>query len=340
MRKFITFISIVFILNSCNPVSEKDIDEFESIPLTADTIAERWLREHEKVPPKPEIILEKELAYDKHTLEDTYPYKDTTRSFQFDKIKEKLEHIEEIRAQQDAQWGILKNKRGINGVPPLPKIHSKDAYRVESDQYGVERPQAIPLYLKDSLDIPQRYAHDGSLVRITDRTEDDFLIVKTTAFEGEYYIPEKYVCLIEDSLQFNHVIIIDRENQNISTYEKVDSIWKIRSMNPCTTGAHHPPYQKETPLGLFVLQNKVKKMYFYVDGTTNIGGFAPWANRFCQGAYIHGVPTNKPQTKIIEYSSTLGTIPRSHMCVRNASSHAEYIFDNFPVDRTLVYVIE
>lgn len=35
---------------------------------------------------KPEDIrLDKELLYDKHTLEDTYPYKDTTRHFQWEK---------------------------------------------------------------------------------------------------------------------------------------------------------------------------------------------------------------------------------------------------------------
>ena len=37
---------------------------------------------------KPEDIrLDKELLYDKHTLKDTYPYKDTTRHFQWEKIK-------------------------------------------------------------------------------------------------------------------------------------------------------------------------------------------------------------------------------------------------------------
>ena len=37
---------------------------------------------------KPEDIrLDKELLYDKHTLKDTYPYKDTTRQFPMGKNK-------------------------------------------------------------------------------------------------------------------------------------------------------------------------------------------------------------------------------------------------------------
>ena len=49
---------------------------------------------------KPEDIrLDKELLYDKHTLKDTYPYKDTTRQFQWDKIKERLALLENIQLQ-------------------------------------------------------------------------------------------------------------------------------------------------------------------------------------------------------------------------------------------------
>ena len=34
-----------------------------------------------------DITLNTDLAYEQHTLEETYPYKDTTREFQMDKIK-------------------------------------------------------------------------------------------------------------------------------------------------------------------------------------------------------------------------------------------------------------
>ena len=111
-------------------------------------------------------------------------------------------------------------------------------------------------------------------------------------------------------------------------------------MNPATTGRHAPPYAQETPLGVFLLQEKKKQMLFLKDGSTELGGEAPFASRFTNGAYIHGVPTNLPQTGIIEYSWSLGTVPKSHMCVRNATSHAQFIYEWAPTERTLIVVIE
>ncbi|MGL5125265.1 MAG: L,D-transpeptidase family protein, partial [Fusobacteriaceae bacterium] len=68
--------------------------------------------------------------------------------------------------------------------------------------------------------------------------------------------------------------------------------------------------------------------------------YAPNATRFTRGAYIHGIPINLPATAQVEYSPTLGTIPRSHMCVRNATSHAKYIYNWSKIGDTLVFVIE
>lgn len=135
---------------------------------------------------------------------------------------------------------------------------------------------------------------------------------------------------------FNKAIFIDRHNQNITTLERKEKgCWLIRSMNPATTGQHRPPYAQETPLGMFVLQEKKTKMIFLKDGSAATGGFAPYASRFNNGGYIHGVPTNAPATGIIEYSYTLGTIPRSHMCVRNATSHAKFISNGHLLMRRL-----
>ena len=285
------------------------------------------------------IKLEKELTYDQHTLADMYPYGQATREFQWDKIKVSLLQVDALRAKNSSTWAVLQNKSNIHGKPANAKDYKTDEYHEVIDRYGVQSNQAIPLYLADDLTMPERYALDGSLVNILGQ-QGDFMIAKTTAFDGEYLIPAKYIHQIAGTPDFAKVVVVDRNNQNISTYEKVGDTWKVRSMNPCTTGAHHPPLQKSTPLGLFVLQAKLPKMSYYVDGTTEIGGYAPWANRFCAGAYIHGVPVNLPATEIIEFSSTLGTIPRSHMCVRNAASHSKFIYDNFSVDETLVFVIE
>lgn len=77
-------------------------------------------------------------------------------------------------------------------------------------------------------------------------------------------------------------------------------------------------------------------MIFLKDGSTATGGFAPYASRFSDGGYIHGVPVNEPRKALIEYSPSLGTTPRSHMCVRNATSHSKFIFDWAPVNETII----
>ncbi|MEG0070253.1 MAG: L,D-transpeptidase, partial [Cetobacterium sp.] len=71
-----------------------------------------------------------------------------------------------------------------------------------------------------------------------------------------------------------------------------------------------------------------------------IEGYSPYAVRFTRGAYMHGIPVNLPRTEMIEYSPLLGTEPRSHMCVRNATSHAKFIYDWSRTKQTLVFVID
>lgn len=77
------------------------------------------------------------------------------------------------------------------------------------------------------------------------------------------------------------------------------------------------------------------KMVFLKDGSKETGGYAPYASRFTDGAYIHGVPVNEPRKTQIEYSWSLGTTPRSHMCVRNATSHAKFILTGHLLTRRL-----
>lgn len=287
-----------------------------------------------------EIVIEKAFLYDQYTLPDVYPYKDTTRLFQWDKIKEYLALISTIQVEP-ARWAILQNKSNINGISPLVRDARKDpVYNSMTDAYGVERYQAIPLFPPADSTIPERYARDGSLVKYLKDTSV-YVKVQTVFFGGDWIVPRKYVKLIDiDPLVFNKVIVVDRTNQNIATLENTGSKWLVRSMNPATTGLQKPPYKRETPLGIFVIQEKRPKMIYLKDGTQITGGFAPYASRFSSGGFIHGIPVNAPGTAIAEYSPVLGTTPRSHMCVRNATSHAKYIYDWAPVGESLVVVIE
>lgn len=79
------------------------------------------------IPVKKEVKIEKDLLFDKHILADTYPYKDTTRGFQWDKIRERLELIESI-SHKNTSWGILQNYKNKNGEAPLIRNYRRDAY--------------------------------------------------------------------------------------------------------------------------------------------------------------------------------------------------------------------
>lgn len=291
--------------------------------------------------PPPLIEIEKAFLYDKHTLVDSYPYKDTTRSFQWEKIRERLSALEAIQ-KRPARWAILRNYKNLNGEAPLVKTYNRDAYNRIADTLGVERYQSVPLYLLDDTIIPEVYGRDGSLVRVKALDDDSrFARIETVYDEAkEWLIPKKYLREMGDTVAFTKAIFVDRTNQNIATLEHAGSKWLVRSMNPATTGRHKPPYAQETPLGMYVLQEKKKRMIFLVDGSRETGGFAPYASRFTNGAYVHGVPVNAPRTGLIEYSPSLGTTPRSHMCVRNATSHAQFVYDWGIINETIVFVFD
>lgn len=329
--------------HSCGQKEQESPVDTAEERRVADSIArEEEKKEAERRRPRTaaDITLTKELAFDKHTLEDTYPYRDTTRTFQWDKIKEKLAFIETFQ-QREHRYGVLQNRQNRNGEAPLVSEWSRNAYKRVSDRNGTERWQSVPLYSEDNPETPEIYGRDGSLVSILSSDTLDRIKVEGISFDGEWEIPNRYVLPIGDSVFFDKIAIVDLTNQNICTVERTgEGEWKILSMNPATSGVHQPPYSMETPSGIFVIQEKKAKMYFVKDGTQEIKGFAPYASRFTNGAYIHGVPVNNPNGNIIDYSATLGTTPRSHMCVRNASSHAKFVYDWTDTLGSLVIVIE
>lgn len=336
MAKITTTLLVItiLILNSCR---QKNVDPQPTDPPSQDTVA---VKDKDETKKTDTVTVEKELLYDKYTLEDTYPYKDTTRRFQWEKIKAGLKTIDSMQIEHSS-WGILQNYRNNNGEAPLVKEYHRNVYKRISDNYDVERYQSVPLYSLQDTVVPERYGRDGSLVKLIKGTDSTkFEKIETVYFPGEWLVPRKYVKEIADSIAFRSAIFVDRINENVVTLQKEGDKWMIRSMNPVTTGLHKPPHQQETPLGMFVIQEKKYKMFFLVDGTTETGGFAPYASRFTNGGYLHGVPVNAPRKDFIEYSASLGTTPRSHMCVRNATSHAQFIYDTFPVEGTVVFVIE
>lgn len=338
MKEKAVLLSIIIMLSACS-FSGKETGasgEITDSLRVADTIPPAL---PEEIKPE-DIIVRKEFLYDKYTLDDVYPYKDTTRMFQWEQIKAGLALLETAQLNVSS-WGVLRNRKNENGEAAIVRNFKRNKYNNITDTLGTERYQGIPLYALNDTITPERYANDGFLVKISDDTTNHFMKASVVFLESDWYIPRKYIESIgTDTLHFNKVIFVDRTNQNVMTLEKVDSDWLVRSMNPATTGLYSPPYAHPTPLGIFVIQEKKSKMIYLKDGSTETGGFAPYASRFSSGAYIHGVPSNAPRTSLIEYSQTLGTTPRSHMCVRNATSHAEFVFHWAPVKQSLVFVIE
>lgn len=284
------------------------------------------------------VPLKKALVYDKYTLADTYSYNKQQRIFQWNKIESIIDTLNYFE-NYHGEFGYLVNYKNRKGLAPLVKHYTTNSYKSIQDTFGVFKYQAIPLYNLSDTVYPERYGRDGSLIAIT-RKYPNFYEVKVASIpNASWLVPKKYIKTINVK-RFHYLIAIDRKNQNIATLEHTDSAWFIRSMNPATTGVYRPPFSRLTPTGIFLLQEKLNRMLYYKDGTSSIEGYAPYANRFCCGGYIHGVPVNNPQGAIIEYSPTLGTIPRSHMCVRNVTSHAKYIYDFFPVEETIIYIFD
>lgn len=335
-------IALLFITACNNNTTNEAINNDE---LTSEADSTLQLTE-EPVKPKilthSDIILEKDIQYEEYLLEDEYPFEDTIRIFQWDKIKDRIAHIENEINNKDktVSIAIFSNYRNMNGEAPTVADFVRNPYGRVSDQYDVERYQSVPLYSFSGDTTLVRYGRDGWIAEIIGSDTVDMVQVRGISFDGDFLIPNKYLKSWGDTILLDKVVAVDVTNQNISTLEKRGDNWHILSMNPATTGVHNPPYAHETPIGIFAVQEQKDKMFYTKDGSNEIAGYAPYASRFTNGAYIHGVPTQNPRQSIIEWSPTLGTTPRSHMCVRNASSHSKFVFDWLSVKEAVVVVID
>lgn len=297
------------------------------------------------IPQEPEplkgsdIEITKDFKFDKYILEDTYEYKDTTRQIKWSIIKDSLAVVENSMRRPE-RWGVLQNYKNMNGESKVVRTWHRNEYKLVTDSVGISRYQSVALYIPQDTITPRRYGRDGTPIHLLDSVGSFFRLVLIDSDE-EWLVPRRHVKILPDTVAFTHAVFVDVADQNITFLERQsEGKWTVLSTNPATTGRHRPPYGHETPLGIFMIQQKKRKMFYYKDGTKSIGGFAPFASRFTNGAYIHGVPTNNPKGKAREYSYSLGTTPRSHMCVRNASSHAQFIYEHAPIEQTFVIVIE
>lgn len=329
---------LVAILFACQPQNSNN-SEGSELAATDSVLVEEVVTELDTLSAS-QIGLKEDLLFQDYYLSPTYEYKDTTRCVQLEVIKEKLAYVENLQ-REVGQWAVVRNYRNMNGEAPTVANYVRNEYKRVSDSLGVERYQSAPLYNLNDSTQPVIYARDGWLMHILDSVGSYYHITPIRAQLGDFWIPRRYIRPLGEGIEFHKVIFVDRTNQNIVTTERSErGKWVIRSTNPATTGKKNPPYMMETPLGVYLVQEKKAKMFYTHDGSSEIAGYAPWASRFTNGAYIHGVPVNGKNAPTREYSASLGTTPRSHMCVRNATSHSKYVYDWAEKDRSLVIVID
>ena len=259
------------------------------------------------------------------------------RVFQFDRM-----HDAVLKAERTAGKGPLSyinNYHNLKGYAPLYQGE-------ELDKTGGRRSQSAPGY-PDLSDLNEfSYLGDGTLVRVLS-SGSQYTRVALVKDEKVFYVPNKYVVTPAALTAVRKAVVIDRTNQNEVVFEKVGPEWKVISYTLATTGTTGK-YHQPTPLGYYYAIEKRERFYYYKDGTTTIQGYAPWAVRFAGGAYVHGVPVNykynaeggRIDPGKIEYSKTLGTVPLSHKCVRNFTSHAKFLYDWYTPGEMIVIVTE
>jgi hypothetical protein len=286
------------------------------------------------------------------------------RRFRFDTM---FERVTDLKVAVDAtDTGYIYNVGNSNGLAPL----YKGAY--SRDEFGVPRYQGAPAYYAPDWDSSHmRYMQDGLLLAILEDT-GKFYKVNAYDYEGEYYVPKRYVSRRNSIESLTQVIVVDIQNQNEGIFEYRDGIWHLISYSYATTGADTKYKEPTIPASYQII---AKQDYFkYKDDITKIiAGYAPYALRFNGGAFVHGVPVNyklvrktfviqeeikdeegniiqkeiteqrivdKIDPGQIEYMGSLGTIPLSHKCVRNITSHAKFLYDWVVLGKASVVVID
>jgi hypothetical protein len=234
------------------------------------------------------------------------------------------------------------------------------------DPFGVSRDQSAPAYLAPDKTSSFRYAPDGMLGRLLG-TDGDFSAVYFPFWDEVRYVPSTYVedrevdTKTEDVIKtLTQAVVVDRKNQNIIVLELRGEQWTVISMCYVSTGKKGGYYQP-TPLGAYFTDKrplgtkKIGEFWYIADGANendpnlHYEGYAPWAIRFCSGAYLHGLPVDvsyDENDKLIftgrtyESASFLGVSAESHMCVRNYTSHAKFMYQWEKDGQAAVIVID
>lgn len=260
----------------------------------------------------------------------------TPRNFKFNKMVDAINEL--IQQINQGEMHYISNYKNQNGAPP----QKGDA---GVDEYGYRVYHSAPAYEEADTNSNYRYIPDGMLVRILGETEE-FYYINAPTFNGDFYVPKQYINPDVTLSKLNHVVVVDRSQQNQASFEIGEEGLNLVSYTLSTTG-FPGDYSFETTLGSYKAIEKRDRFEYLKSGTQEIAGYAPFAIRFTGGAYIHGIPVayeeedgEKIDPGFIEYLHTIGTFPRSNMCVRNFTSHAEFLYNWMDIQNGAFIVIE
>ena len=261
------------------------------------------------------------------------------RSFAVDKM---LSHVKSLHEALDGKDVVyIANFRNKNGWPQrLPN-------RASTDEYGYTRQQATAGYLYPGAGATFRYIPDGMLaVRLYEGYAYTKVYIPT--FDYTCWVKNRNISSEEPEIeQLKQVIVVDRTRQNCGIFQHNGKAWELISLSFVTTGKPGE-FSLVTPLGDFMAIERKTKFSYTADGTDEIVGYAPYVIRFSGGGYVHGVPMSYPNPnnrKIFDLDgrealSSLGTIPKSHMCVRNYTSHAKFLYKWIDIGSAAIIIIE
>ena len=135
MKHFVLFacVAVGLIFAGCRNRQEPPVPVVVQEAEPKDTAVLEFPHPKEKQLTAADISLTKELLYDQYTLEDSYPYKDTVRSFKWDVIRNCLAYIENMQRDTTARWVVLQNYKNLNKEAPLVRKFVRNVYRRVSD---------------------------------------------------------------------------------------------------------------------------------------------------------------------------------------------------------------
>jgi len=304
--------------------------------------------------------------YENEVIKTGYVYSKivSLRTFRFELALEQIEHLESFFSTEK-QMGKINNYKNYSGW--APRIDGGD-----TDAFGNKRDQSAPLYDSYDAESSFRYLSDGQIFDIIDDSYNMYYVY-VPYYDAYGYLPKKYVSTSNSVKELKQAIFVDVKNQNIFSLELLEDQWVVKSISFATSGKESE-YKEKTVPGYYAAIQKKDQFLYLDDITKELDGYAPYAIRFNGGAYLHGFPVNfhwKTEKKLvspeefdeegiltkeavyediriggpidpghIEYSYTLGTIPLSHKCVRNPTSHAEFMYNWINLDQSIIIIAE